>query len=134
MGIRATGSRNTGSFFFYERIRQGSCVWRGNCLFAGFCFFLNCLCKTSVTKSSALLETDIRFRTGMYFNERKTELQIRELYAGYKSQKFDAFLGNQIVTWGRTEGFSPTNNITPDDFSFCHRIPTIKNCLISCLK
>ncbi|HQB64030.1 MAG TPA: hypothetical protein PLL21_06565, partial [Sedimentibacter sp.] len=77
----------------------------------------------SVKTNNALLESDIRIRTGMFFNEKKTELQIRELYVGYKSRNFDVFLGNQIVSWGRTEGFSPTNNITPDDFFFLSSDP-----------
>jgi len=67
---------------------------------------------------NAFLQSDIRFREGMFFNERQREIQFKELYAGYRSEKFDAFLGNQIVTWGRTDGFNPTNNLTPNDYFF----------------
>ena len=79
--------------------------------------------QTSVTGSHSFLEADIRFRTGMFFNQNETTIQIKELYAGYKSQAFDVLLGNQIVTWGRTEGFSPTNNITPNDYFFLSSDP-----------
>ncbi len=117
MGIKATAQDISDPSFSMNGYGRGV-VYGGGAAYSLASVFSELSLQTSVTKSSALLETDIRFRTGMYFNERKTELQIRELYAGYKSQKFDAFLGNQIVTWGRTDGFSPTNNITPDDFFF----------------
>jgi len=107
MGIRATAQEIPDPSFSMNGYGRGVVFGGRNC-YSLASVFSELSLQTSVTKSSALLETDIRFRTGMYFNERKTELQIRELYAGYKSQKFDAFLGNQIVTWGRTEGFSPT--------------------------
>lgn len=67
---------------------------------------------------NAFLQSDIRFREGMFFNERQREIQFKELYAGYRSEKFDAFLGNQIIIWGRTDGFNPTNNLTPSDYFF----------------
>ncbi len=66
----------------------------------------------------AFLFSDIRIREGYAFNESKTEIQLKEIYGGYSGEKFDAFLGNQIVTWGRTDGFNPTNCITPIDYFF----------------
>lgn len=69
-------------------------------------------------KGAAFLESDIRFRTGVMYGQNDVTLDVRELYAGYKSRKFDIFLGNQIVVWGRTDGFNPTNNITPQDYFF----------------
>ncbi|MDR0763733.1 MAG: hypothetical protein LBF01_04485 [Bacteroidales bacterium] len=77
----------------------------------------------SIEKWGALLKSDLRFRAGYFFNEFKPELQIKELYVGYNHDKFSVFLGNQIVNWGRTEGFSPTNNITPNDYFFLSANP-----------
>ncbi|MDD4920761.1 MAG: hypothetical protein PHX94_08705 [Bacteroidales bacterium] len=79
--------------------------------------------QASVKKGPAILESDIRFSTGMFFNEKDTRFRIRELYAGYKSRKVDVFLGNQIVIWGRTDGFNPTNNISPNDYFFLSSDP-----------
>ena len=98
-------------------------IFGGGSAYAVSSLFSELSLQPSVKTNNALLESDIRIRTGMFFNEKKTELQIRELYVGYKSRNFDVFLGNQIVSWGRTEGFSPTNNITPDDFFFLSSDP-----------
>ena len=74
--------------------------------------------QTSLTRGKALLVSDIRFRTGVFFNENESAFRIKELYAGYKGEKLHVLLGNQIVNWGRSDGFNPTNNITPDDYFF----------------
>ncbi len=74
--------------------------------------------QTKLTQAKAYLYADLRFRSGIYFNKEYTIFQLKEAYAGYQSDKFDAFLGNQIVNWGRTDGFNPTNNITPIDYFF----------------
>jgi len=71
-----------------------------------------------LTQGKTYLYTDLRFRTGFNFNEQYSVFQLKEAYAGYQSKKFDLFLGNQIITWGRTDGFNPTNNITPNDYFF----------------
>ena len=77
----------------------------------------------SISKWGALLKSDLRVRTGYFFNEYQTTLQIRELYVGYRHDKFSVLLGNQIVNWGRTDGFNPTNNITPNDYFFLSANP-----------
>jgi hypothetical protein len=64
----------------------------------------------------AFLQADIRLRKGVFFDEDIQLIDIAELYAGYSGAKFDLMLGNQIVSWGRTDGFNPTNNITPKDY------------------
>ena len=69
-------------------------------------------------KQKAFLYADMRVREGMFYNKRELQLQLKEAYAGYRGDKIDLFLGNQIVMWGRTDGFNPTNNITPNDFFF----------------
>jgi len=71
-----------------------------------------------LTQGKTYLYTDLRFRTGFNFNEQYSTFELKEAYAGYQSPKFDVFLGNQIITWGRTDGFNPTNNITPNDYFF----------------
>lgn len=70
------------------------------------------------TFRKAFLYTDIRLREGSQFGENELNLQLKEAYAGYQSKKLDLYLGNQIVSWGRAEGFNPTNSITPRDYFF----------------
>jgi hypothetical protein len=77
----------------------------------------------AVEKWGAVLKSDLRLRTGYFFNEFQTNLQIRELYVGYHRDKFSVLLGNQIINWGRTDGFNPTNNITPNDYFFLSADP-----------
>lgn len=64
------------------------------------------------------LYADLRFRNGLNFDEKYNTFQIKEAFAGYQSAKLDLFIGDQIVTWGRTDGFNPTNNFTPKDYFF----------------
>lgn len=66
----------------------------------------------------AFLRADIRLRKGVFFDENVQLIELKELYAGYSSLKFDVMLGNQVVGWGRTDGFNPTDNITPKDYFF----------------
>jgi hypothetical protein len=66
----------------------------------------------------AFVKSDLRFRKGVAFNEDMPLLVLKELYAGYRGNQFDVLLGNQIVSWGRTDGFNPTDNITPRDYFF----------------
>jgi hypothetical protein len=69
-------------------------------------------------RNSTCLYADIRVRSGLQFNDELNQVELKEAYAGYFSEKADVLLGNQIVTWGRTDGFNPTNNITPNDYFF----------------
>lgn len=66
----------------------------------------------------AFLNADLRFRKGVAFDGKMPLLVLKELYAGYRGDHFDVFLGNQIISWGRTDGFNPTDNITPRDYFF----------------
>jgi hypothetical protein len=70
------------------------------------------------TGSKTFLFSDIRVRGGLNLGEEYTAFQLKEAYAGYSTDKLDIFLGNQIVAWGRTDGYNPTNNITPNDYFF----------------
>jgi len=79
--------------------------------------------RISAGKRAAFLESDIRFRTGVLFGQNDHKIVLRELYTGYKSQKLDIILGNQIVVWGRADGFNPTNNVSPQDYFFLSADP-----------
>ncbi len=79
--------------------------------------------QTRFDKGKAFLESDIRFRKAVFFDENVQMIQLKELYAGYRGEKLDILLGNQIVSWGRTDGFNPTNNITPNDYFFLSADP-----------
>ena len=79
--------------------------------------------QTLYTPHKAYLYADVRIREGVQFNENYFEVELKEAYAGYRSEKFDIYLGNQIVTWGRTDGFNPTNNINANDYFFLSAKP-----------
>lgn len=70
------------------------------------------------TGNNTFLFSDFRIRGGLDLGEVATDFQLKEAYAGYSTRKLDIFLGNQIVAWGRTDGYNPTNNITPIDYFF----------------
>ncbi len=72
---------------------------------------------------SSYVYADIRLRGGYQFGADTIAVQIKELYAGYHGNKLKFYLGNQIVQWGRTDGFNPTNNITPNDYFFLSAEP-----------
>jgi hypothetical protein len=74
-------------------------------------------------KKRTYLLSDLRVRAGYELGEDFTRLQVKELFAGYAGEKLHVRLGNQIVTWGRTDGFNPTNNITPVDYFFLSADP-----------
>jgi len=67
---------------------------------------------------NTLLYGDARIRNGLFFDDRQTILELKEAYAAYRDENVSFYLGNQIVSWGRTDGFNPTNNITPNDYFF----------------
>jgi hypothetical protein len=74
--------------------------------------------QTHLKKDKFVMNADIRFRSGYNFNQPVSEFEIKEAYAGINTNSFDLFLGEQIVSWGRTDGFNPTNNITPNNYFF----------------
>ena len=74
-------------------------------------------------RNKSFLYTDIRVRSGLQFDDELNQVELKEAYAGYSSGKVDVLLGNQIVTWGRADGFNPTNNITPVDYFFLSSEP-----------
>lgn len=74
--------------------------------------------QTSLKHKEALLNSDIRLRKGVAFKEDYQDIEIKELYTGYSSKSLDLLAGYQLVNWGRTDGFNPTNNINPTDAFF----------------
>ncbi len=58
---------------------------------------------------------DIRFRKGNEFGKSIEELELREAYINTYLGRFDFRIGQQIVVWGRADGFNPTDNISPKD-------------------
>lgn len=74
--------------------------------------------RAGIKKDQFLFNSDIRFRSGYNFNNPFTEVEVKEAYAGYSSNVADLLLGEQIISWGRTDGFNPTNNITPNNYFF----------------
>ncbi len=56
---------------------------------------------------------EVRIRKGYEFGSDIGELDLREAYAEFYPGKFEISLGQQIVSWGKADGFNPTNNITP---------------------
>lgn len=75
------------------------------------------------TGGKTFLFSDIRIRGGWNLGNTFTSFQLKEAYAGYSTSRLDLFLGNQIVSWGRADGFNPTNNITPNDYFFLSAHP-----------
>ncbi|HOW31169.1 MAG TPA: hypothetical protein PLP88_06355, partial [Bacteroidales bacterium] len=74
--------------------------------------------KAKIAHGSTFLYADARFREGTFFSDRQSVVELKEAYAGYTGNRLSVYLGNQVVSWGRTDGFNPTNNITPNDYFY----------------
>lgn len=74
--------------------------------------------KPRLSYGKTYLFADARLRSGYFFNEVKTDVELKEAYVGFNGKNLDVFLGNQIVIWGKTDGYNPTNNISPNDYFF----------------
>ncbi len=59
---------------------------------------------------------EMRYRTSGN-SEETNEVWLREGYVNLYLGKFDFRIGQQVVVWGRADGFNPVNNITPTDFT-----------------
>ena len=59
---------------------------------------------------------ELRYRAS--FDENDTEeFSLREGYVSLMFGQWDFRIGQQIIVWGRADGFNPTNNLTPTDFT-----------------
>lgn len=74
--------------------------------------------KPRLSYGKSYLFADARLRSGYFLNEEKTDFELKEAYIGFNGRNLDVFLGNQIVIWGKTDGYNPTNNISPNDYFF----------------
>ncbi len=74
--------------------------------------------RTNLYVDKAWFAGDVRIRSGWLYNEHQTVVEVKELYAGFRSNKMDFLVGNQIVSWGRTDGVNPTGNLYPSDYFF----------------
>ncbi|KKK95766.1 hypothetical protein LCGC14_2669520, partial [marine sediment metagenome] len=66
--------------------------------------------------SRARLFSELRFREGYEYNEWISDFTLREAYADLYLGPFELRAGQSIVSWGRADGFNPTNNLTPQDY------------------
>lgn len=60
---------------------------------------------------------ETRFRYGMQGGEARYEGELREGYVNAYLGPVDIRLGQQIIVWGKADGFNPTNNLTPTNLS-----------------
>lgn len=60
---------------------------------------------------------EARMRYGMQGGEPKYEAELREGYVNAYLGPVDIRLGQQIIVWGKADGFNPTNNLTPTNLS-----------------
>lgn len=56
---------------------------------------------------------DIRFHKDLLEKDSKVEVELNESYLNIYIGNFDFRIGQQIVVWGKADGYNPTNNITP---------------------
>jgi hypothetical protein len=74
--------------------------------------------RTKLKKEKFIVNSDLRFREGFNFNNPSSIFELKEAYAGISTSSFDLLIGEQIISWGRADGFNPTNNITPNNYFF----------------
>lgn len=60
---------------------------------------------------------ETRLRYGMMGGDAKYEAELREGYVNAYLGPVDIRLGQQIIVWGKADGFNPTNNLTPTNLS-----------------
>ena len=72
----------------------------------------------SLNTSWSNFYADLRFRYGKDNSDMFSQLDFREAYIDLYFGNLDLRLGRQIVSWGKTDGLNPTDNITPLDYTF----------------
>lgn len=61
---------------------------------------------------------EVRFRYGTEGTERpEYSTELREAYVNGYFGPLDLRIGQQIIVWGKADGFNPTNNLTPTDLN-----------------
>ncbi|MEO8008745.1 MAG: DUF1302 family protein, partial [Betaproteobacteria bacterium] len=83
--------------------------------------------ETNISVASAWLKLDKKLESGIglfaegylanedVFGDRRDESRLREGYVEGRKGNFDYRVGKQIIAWGRTDRFNPTDNLTPRD-------------------
>jgi len=56
---------------------------------------------------------DIRFNKNFLNKDSGIDVNLNEAYVNVYLDNFDFRIGEQIVVWGKADGYNPTNNITP---------------------
>jgi hypothetical protein len=74
--------------------------------------------QASGQKGNARFVSDLRVRSGSFFGETKTIIQLKEAFAEYSGNYFDISLGKIIVKYGKATSFNPTDNVCPKDYFF----------------
>lgn len=57
----------------------------------------------------------LKYKNGSHWNEDST-LRLDNAYLNWSSSAFNLKVGNQIVRWGKTDGYSPLDNLNPEDY------------------
>lgn len=81
------------------------------------------------------MRADLRFRNGLINHQEVLVVEPKELYVGFNTGMFDVTAGYQIISWGRTDGFNPTNNINPKNYFFLSENPDdqwLSNFMLRC--
>ncbi len=91
-------------------------AWGANSSFDYASLFGEFALQGNLQTEKALLKADVRFREGVFLGENKSIVELKEAYAAYRGNTVDLYMGKQIVPWGRTDGFNPTNNLNPCNY------------------
>ena len=57
-----------------------------------------------------------RLRSGYEYGSDTMQFDLREAWVDLYIKNFDFRIGKQIISWGRGDGFNPSNNITPQNY------------------
>ena len=60
--------------------------------------------------------SSIEFRND-FSDPDRNRVYLRETYIDLHSKKIDLRVGRQVILWGKADGFNPTSNMTPIDYS-----------------
>lgn len=74
--------------------------------------------KVTGNKGNSRFVTDFRVRSGSFFGENKTIMDLKEAFAEYSGDYFEISLGKRIVKYGKATSFNPTDNVCPKDYFF----------------
>lgn len=74
--------------------------------------------ETSYRSEKARFVSDLRFRQGIFFNEKQTQIEFKECFAEYFNDYFEFSLGNRIIKYGKATGLNPTDNLSPKNYFF----------------